>query len=661
MNTVIIMGRSISAHLAAAYLSLKQTDLRIIVVGPETNNLPVVGESLVEFSTYFFHEIGLSGYLQENHFHKIGLSFLFKERLDDPESRVYAVHEARQAPAMPSYLINRFTLTEKLEELCRDRGVQFVPGKVASIQLAEAGPHSLEIVTPDGGSRHLSADWLIDATGRRRLLAKQLGLHRDAPIQRSSFWFRLRNYDRDFLRGVDAVKQDQYIFDSHFATQHFSGRGNWVWCIPIRAADGSRLISVGITWRPDLLKDRIRNIDDFLRQVEAEHPVVADLVRSGEVVDTSIYNSYMYETTQLYSEQGWFLIGDAGDSVDPLYSTGITLTSLQIMQVASIIERQKVGLVTQGYISTLQEHYKAARNVLQGEVGRQYEVMHDPYQFQWHVHLITVFYFFALLPSWLCGYHTDQLGARIYTKLIQLGQRDYESLVRLVRKASSKLGQVRASKIPNLYPRSVNWQLTGPQELRLGLHLSRMMLRLAAFRWQVLKDARFSGWPLHLFTIVGDCLRAFVLWAAFGRSSLRSSRVLSAILHTPRSSWQQLQLPQNGEAPAPMMEVTAPVLLKTGEPSYGLLEAKLRRVAQDGSRVCLEICAHSRHLSVGGRVTMLLENQRAEAVLVSRTSHGGKHWLEATVEVSTARATVASLLQPQSDVPALADYRRHAA
>ena len=57
-----------------------------------------------------------------------------------------------------------------------------------------------------------------------------------------------------------------------------------------------------------------------LRSSSAGNPVIVELVRSGTIVDTNYYGSYMWECRQRYSSDRWYIIGDAGDTVDP-YST----------------------------------------------------------------------------------------------------------------------------------------------------------------------------------------------------------------------------------------------------------------------------------------------------------------------------------------------------
>ena len=41
----------------------------------------------------------------------------------------------------------------------------------------------------------MSARWLVDATGRNRVLAKQLQLHETVKEQKNVFWFRLTNFN----------------------------------------------------------------------------------------------------------------------------------------------------------------------------------------------------------------------------------------------------------------------------------------------------------------------------------------------------------------------------------------------------------------------------------------------------------------------------------
>ena len=329
---VLIMGNGIVGNLAAAWFTRRMPALRVAVVGPAARSLPIVGESLVEFSTQLLQEVGLGRHLVEKQLPKYGLTFYYKLDPATPADPRYVVDAVPTNPPLPSFLVNRFTLDDALQQLNRDRGVEQVDGKVVRVELGSDAHHGITVRRGDGTVGTHTTRWVIDATGRRRLLARQLQLGDGVPHQRSAFWFRLADFDASILDRIDAVASDARRPDAYYATHHFFGRGNWIWLIPVRVASGRRMMSVGLTCRPDLFPEPVTSIPEFLDRVAGEHPILGDLVRSGSVVDTNLYRNYMYRTRRRYSSRGWFLIGDAADTVDPLYSTGLALATMAIQQ-----------------------------------------------------------------------------------------------------------------------------------------------------------------------------------------------------------------------------------------------------------------------------------------------------------------------------------------
>ncbi len=175
-------------------------------------------------------------------------------------------------PPLPSFLINRSSFDDALRRLNRQHGVEHVEGRVTGVALGERAPHRVSVRRADGAERTCEARWLIDATGRRRLLAKQLGLVRGVARQRSSFWFRLADFDASILERVDGATKGLPPPDAYHAAHHFFGAGHWLWLLPLRAADGRRLISVGLTHRPDLFGDAVTCMPDALAVPDVPAP-----------------------------------------------------------------------------------------------------------------------------------------------------------------------------------------------------------------------------------------------------------------------------------------------------------------------------------------------------------------------------------------------------
>lgn len=524
MTSVVIMGNSISAHLSAAYIKKNNPDFDVVIIGPKELTHPIVGESLIEASTYIFFELGLGTYLEEHHFHKYSLAFYYKAHLDNPKDRTYAVHEGLSIPPMPSFLINRFTLRDKLISLNRELGVRFIHSLAKKVNTLGFRKHIILYGEGDE-TKSIEANWVIDTTGRRRLLSRQNNLLKEAPVQRCAFWFRLANFDRHFLDKINMVKQYHKNYDTYYCAHHFFDTGNWTWLIPISSQD-EQLISIGMVWRPDLFPKMISNVDEFCAHLEKVHPVVSDLVKTGTVLDENFYKNYLYHSKQLYSPTGWFIVADAGNTVDPLYSPGIAFTSLQVHQINAMIQKGEQGSLDEKFVKTLEDAHLTSFHTMQDAVTRQYEGMHDPYQMHLYVHTLVTAYFYFLLPCWLAKYHTDTIGAKFLTKITNKAQDSLASLYDLIAFSSRYVGKVPPEKITNYVRRSVNADLCGPNEAEIPKHLAKMLMNFAYFRFLLLRNAKWKGWMKHMPVILGDLFKALVFRTVFRNTPLRTSKLI---------------------------------------------------------------------------------------------------------------------------------------
>ena len=528
---VLIMGNGIVGNLAAAWFRRHMPALQVNVVGPAASTLPIVGESLVEFSTQLLQEIGLGRHLVEEQLPKYGLTFYYKVDPTAPADPRYVVDAVPTNPPLPSFLVNRFTLDDALRQLNRDNGVEHVDGKVVRVELGSGTRHRVTVRDVDGRERTHTARWAMDATGRRRVLARQLQLGGGVTHQRSSFWFRLADFDASILDRVDAVTSDARRPDAYYATHHFFGRGNWIWLIPVRAETGRQMMSVGLTCRPDLFPKPVTSIPEFLDRVADEHPILGDLVRSGWVVDTNLYRNYMYRTRRRYSSQGWFIVGDAADTVDPLYSTGLALATMAIQQVGAIIRRDQAGSLTEGFVSRLDRAYAGFRELGEDQVARLYDVMQAGYQCRLRMHLHVVGFFHMALPLLLNGYHADAVGAAMMARLggpaHGLGRQltDFEPLIAraAARRPSPPAGA--GVRVQSAFALNHSW-FEHRRDDGIPRSLFRMFRHLVALRLRLLWAAGVRSWldPVQL----GGLLRS-AIWGlaigALGRRSLKRSRL----------------------------------------------------------------------------------------------------------------------------------------
>ena len=531
MSGLLIMGSGVVGNFAAAYFRRYFPTLRVTVVGRSDQELPIVGESLVELSTRFLQDLGLSRTLIEQHLPKYGLTYYYKLDPSRPRDPGYIVDEAPSNPPFPSFLINRFSFDVELRRLNRQRGVRCVEGKVTEVSLGKGAPHRVTVQRADGREESLEARWLVDATGRRRLLARQLGLQSRAPHQRSAFWFRLVDFDPSILDRIHALKKVNWAYDSYYCTHHFFGKGNWVWLIPVRSEDSRRMISIGLTYRPDLFPGEVTTTREFMDWMAQEHPLVGDFVKSGEIVDTNVYRNYMYRAKRRYSSRGWFLIGDAADTVDPLYSTGLALASLSIQQVGAMVRRDLEGKLSEAYVEDLDRAYAGVHNTASDMVGTLYEVMEDGFQCHLRMNLSVSTMFHLAIPLILNGYYTDSVGARLAARfggpagmIRQLGRFDP-----LIARAAGRLSPASPQHFIKVQSSST---LNFPyfeyhRDEDIPRSISRMFRHMAAMRLRLLRLAGMRSWidPVQLGALVQTLLSAGAV-ACFGRRSLKNSRLI---------------------------------------------------------------------------------------------------------------------------------------
>lgn len=533
MTDIAILGNGVAANLAAAYLGKSTPELTVTVIGNADRRRPIVGEALVEVSTSFIREIGLGPLLVERHHPKYGLTYYYKPNLHDPSDRTYVVDESPHVPPFPSFLINRFTFDRDLRSHNAANGISFHQGRAAALELG--GRHRRHrIVIEDEQKRRseLSCRWLIDATGRNRVLGKLLGLHSRPDNQKNVYWFRLIDFDPTILSRIRPVKKENRSFDSYYCTHHFFGKGNWIWCIPIVSEEHQTMISIGITYRNDICASEIRTIEQFLDYVAEEHPVVVDLVRSGTVYDENLYRSYMYEARQHYSPEGWFVIGDAGDTVDPLYSHGLALISMQARQVGEAIRRQNNGEAVDEFVRDLDIAFTNVHRLATREITRLYEVMHDPFRCHLRMHLAILLMFRLAVPLIFNGYMWDPIGVKIFNRLIKQNtvEADLARWKRLIDAAGSIPSN---SAIANYFkvqsPFSLNYSFF--EHLRdeeIPHSVSSMFFYLSGLRVVLLRKSGWLGivaFDQHWAVLV-DLGRALGIRSLFHRKRLRESRFL---------------------------------------------------------------------------------------------------------------------------------------
>lgn len=429
---ITIIGNGILGNLGALYLSKRLPHTaRITLIGPKDRaGLPVVGESLIEITSMFLeNQLGLTNYLRDNHLPKYALTYYFKLKPEDTSDRTYAVHCNESGPkdirtipdwaspmAQPtSWLINRETFDRDIKRMVDEKPeIERIYGHVDDVEIVQGQPHKLTVKEEhDGPLYQLESDWIIDITGRIQLLARKMNIIIRPQGQRDCFWLRVKNFDRNILKNMNALGPkppgpgEAYHYDRYYSTHHFMGKGFWVWMIPMKDEEGGDRMSIGFVSHPDHFDGDIRNLDDFLKQIDQTHPIIGELVRSGQIVDTEILKRYHYVVDPVYSEDRWAIVGDAAYAPDPLFSNGLAFGTIQLEQIGQMIATDMAGKLTPALVNTMKDAFMGPVLSTQTAISSWYATMHNPLLSATRLNWIEISNFYIFLPLVVNRCHYD--------------------------------------------------------------------------------------------------------------------------------------------------------------------------------------------------------------------------------------------------------------
>ncbi|MFJ7147251.1 NAD(P)/FAD-dependent oxidoreductase [Streptomyces sp. NPDC100445] len=355
-HDVVIAGGGLAGLCLAKQLKDAYPTLSVLVCERERSPIPVsafkVGESTVEVGAHYFAAVvGIRDYLEEHQLEKLGLRYFYGDRPDFHLESEFGVN--RFLPAK-SYQLNRGSLEEHLRVVAVEAGAELTQGvRVLDIELGEGdAPHRVTYQSDDEGNPEtttVTCRWVVDATGRHRLLQRKLGLTKRYPKPHNSVWFRLEGrLDTDELVAPDQTDwHDRADEPRWHSTNHFMFEGGWVWAIPLAPDHTSVGIVVSDELHPVIKYNRIEKAIDFVvDRVPGFDPAIREL----PVLDFRVLKNYSHSSHQVFSHDRWACVGDAAVFADPYYSVGSNLIGYANGFVTEMIGRDRADSFQEEFV-----------------------------------------------------------------------------------------------------------------------------------------------------------------------------------------------------------------------------------------------------------------------------------------------------------------------
>ncbi|MDR2329592.1 MAG: NAD(P)/FAD-dependent oxidoreductase [Comamonas sp.] len=360
---IVIIGAGPSGAVAAGLL--RKQGRQVLVIEKETFPRFSIGESLLPQSMQYIEEAGMLQEVVEAGFqHKNGAAFAKGALWSDFDFR------DKFSPGWgTTYQVPRGQFDKLLADAAEKAGAEIRYGHAVTAVDVDAERPLVQVRGEGGENYAVSARYLLDASGFARILPRLLGLERpsDFPVRGALF---THIEDRIALTDMDRHKI--------LITVHPQHHGVWFWTIPF--SDGRS--SQGVVATPDYLARYPGTEVERLRAIIAEVPTLAKVLRQA-VWDTPgrSLTGYAANVTSLWGKN-YALLGNAGEFLDPVFSSGVTIAMKSASLAAGCIGRAYQGETVDwqaDYALPLQAGVDTFRAFVAGwyEGGFQDVIFHD--------------------------------------------------------------------------------------------------------------------------------------------------------------------------------------------------------------------------------------------------------------------------------------------
>jgi flavin-dependent dehydrogenase len=342
---VVIVGGGLAGLSLARQLLLASSRTILLL---DRRALPAphqkVGEATVQVSGYYFSKVlELEEHLLRRHYMKYNLRFHWPA----PDAATYeACHQSYIRPLsnIATYQLDRNVFeAELLRVNCERPEFQLVaPAEDVNVELGQDGAqHRVAYRDPAGRAHEVEARFVVDATGRGRVLARQRELERRSPIRHgSTFCWVDGLVDIERLTGRTSAEvrtKPERAALGHLppflATNHFCGEGYWFWVIPLHGKT-----SLGLVYDRERVDHwSVATAERMLAWICERYPLFARDLPQRRVLEAGGYADFAHDCAQVLSADRWALVGEAGRFSDPLYSPGGDLIALTNTLVADAI------------------------------------------------------------------------------------------------------------------------------------------------------------------------------------------------------------------------------------------------------------------------------------------------------------------------------------
>ena len=312
---VIVIGGGPAGSTVATLVA--EQGHRVLLLERAITSQFKIGESLIPATYWTFKRLGILEKLRASHFpQKYSVQFYSRS---GKASVPFYFFQTNPHESAVTWQVLRSEFDEMLLQNAREKGVNVQRGiSVRKVVFDDDGTATGVTVQKGNTSfQTLNATLVVDSTGQRSLIGRQLGLNTvEANLKMASLFTHYEGGHRD--EGLD---------EGATLILHTEDKDSWFWSIPL-PYDRT---SIGVVGELEYLLQSRRDADGrldaeriFSEELEKCAPLKERLAGAKQLFPIQTTKDFSYRASRIAGNH-WVLVGDAFGFLDPVYSTGLFL------------------------------------------------------------------------------------------------------------------------------------------------------------------------------------------------------------------------------------------------------------------------------------------------------------------------------------------------
>ncbi|WP_373950129.1 NAD(P)/FAD-dependent oxidoreductase [Vibrio pomeroyi] len=328
LTQVVIIGAGPSGSIAASLLHKKGIDVRVI----EKSVFPrfSIGESLLPACMEVIEQAGMTDAV-------INANFQYKDGAAFRKNGVYTAfnfEDKFSAGPGTTFQVQRGAFDKVLADTAEAQGVAIdYQHELMGINFTDNST-ILEVQVVDGERYQLEAQYVLDGSGFGRVLPKMLDLEEPSSLPPRKAIFTHIN---DHIAEVDTALE--YDRNKILISVHPTNPDVWYWLIPF----SNGVSSFGVVGEPKFFESYPQDKIAAIKQLAMEEPGLAEILANAEYPNPAgEIGGYSANVKHLATDK-YALLGNAGEFLDPVFSSGVTIAMKSAQFAVECVEKQLNG------------------------------------------------------------------------------------------------------------------------------------------------------------------------------------------------------------------------------------------------------------------------------------------------------------------------------